>query len=95
MPVPFKQALANAAEFAAGALGDRARDVRLEEVESVDNNGASAWLITLSMIPAEPAQSVFSVSIAMPRRLRDYKTFTVLKDTGEVTAMKIREFAGE
>jgi hypothetical protein len=28
-------------------------------------------------------------------RHRDYKIFTVLKDTGEVTAMKIREFAGE
>jgi hypothetical protein len=27
------------------------------------------------------------------RGSRDYKTFTVLKETGEVTAMKIREFA--
>jgi hypothetical protein len=95
MPVPFKQAVANAAEFAAVALGDRAKDVRLEEVESVDNNGASAWLITLSMIPPGPYDAMISALNPLQRRQRDYKTFTVRKDTGEVTAMKIREFAGE
>jgi hypothetical protein len=102
MPVPLKQAVANAAEFAAGVLGNRAGDVRLEEVESLDNNGSSVWLITLSMIPKdhrdpEPAdQSAASgIMASMLRRPRDYKTFTVRKETGEVTAMKIREFAGE
>lgn len=93
--MPLKQAVANAIEFAEEALENRARDVQLEEVESVDNHGASVWLITLSMLPPVPAESVFSVPMALQRRLRDYKTFTVLKDTGEVTAMKIREFAGE
>jgi len=92
MPVPLQQAVVKAVEFAAGTLGDRARDIRLEEVESLDNNGTAAWRITLSMLPAVPNESVFSVSAAFRR---DYKTFTVLKDTGEVIAMKIREFAGE
>ena len=87
MAVPLKQAVANAVAFAAGVLEDRARDIQLEELESVDNNGASAWLITLSMI-GDPL-------VAAIMRRRDYKTFTVRKDTGEVTAMKIREFAGE
>ena len=95
MPVPFKQAVANAAEFAAGALGDRAQDVQLEEVESVDNNGASVWLITLSMIDHASVASGSAFLDAYRHRRRDYKTFTVRKDTGEVTAMKIREFAGE
>ena len=32
---------------------------------------------------------------AYRNRRRDYRIFTVRKDTGEVTAMKIREFAVE
>ena len=105
MPVPLKQAVANAIEFAAGVLENRAQDVQLEEVESVDNNGASVWLITLSMIDyprtdalgsaLRPATTAGPVLDAYRHRRRDYKTFTVRKDTGEVTAMKIREFAGE
>jgi len=89
MPVPLKQAVANALEFAEGLLGNRAADVRLEEVESIDSNGASAWLITLSMNDPPRTDALGSAL----RRHRDYKTFTVLKDTGDVTAMKIREFA--
>jgi len=101
MPVQLKQAVANAIDFASGVLGDRARAVQLEEVESVDNNGASVWLITLSMINQEPsltqdaslAAALNATYEALQRRRRDYKTFTVRKETGEVTAMKIREFA--
>jgi len=87
MPVPVKEAVANAIEFAKGLLGDRAADVRLEEVESRGITG-DAWLITLSMGRSDPYARLSG-------RSRDYKTFTVLKETGEVAAMKIREFAGE
>lgn len=73
----------------------------------MDNNGSSVWLITLSMIrPNDPQADALESALrsaAMTAnalnpfrsRRRDYKTFTVRKDTGEVTAMKIREFAGE
>jgi len=108
MPVQLKQAVANAIDFASGVLGNRAGDVQLEEVESVDNNGSSVWRITLSMIrPDDPRADKFDSALnaaalmagstlnAFRLRHRDYKIFTVLNDTGEVTAMKIREFAGE
>jgi len=90
MPVPLKQAVANAIAFAEEALENRAQGVQLEEVESVGTNGTGIWLITLSMLNEDP----LTVK-AFGHRKRDYKTFTVRKDTGEVTAMKIREFAGE
>ena len=91
MPVPLKQAIASAIEFATGVLGNRARDVQLEEVES--SLGGELWRITLSMIRQDPALA--SAIMSGQGRQRDYKTFTVRKDTGEVTDMKIREFAGE
>jgi hypothetical protein len=84
MAVPLKQAVENATQLARDTLGDSASDFQLEEVESMDNNGTSVWQITLSMLRRDPSK-------LHPRR--DYKTFTVRKDTGEVTAMKIREFA--
>ncbi|MGB7760907.1 MAG: hypothetical protein WBL61_13820 [Bryobacteraceae bacterium] len=93
--MPLKQAVANAVEFATGVLENRAQGVQLEEVESVDNNGASAWLITLSMIDQPPSTPTSPMLDAYRNRRRDYRIFTVRKDTGEVTAMKIREFAVE
>jgi len=88
--VPPKQAVANAIEFAANVLGNRAQDVQLEELESSQIDGVDVWLITLSMIrPNRLGISGFNTGS------RDYKTFTVRKDTGEVIAMKIRELAGE
>jgi hypothetical protein len=86
MPVPLKQAVANAVEFAKGFPEIGAQDVRLEEVE---DGGISrdVWLITLSM--SRPSSNTFATLSGH----RDYMTFTVLKETGEVTAMKIREFA--
>jgi hypothetical protein len=78
---PIKQAVANAMEFADGVLGaGRTLDLRLEEIESSEIDGAPIWLITLSFQRTSYA--------------RDYKTFSIRKDTGEVLAMKIRELAG-
>ena len=88
--VPLKQAVANAMEFAASVLEDRAKDVRLEEVESGVFSGAQAWQITLSMT----RQDLLGIP-GFNAGQRDYKTFTVVKDTGEVIAMNIRELAGE
>jgi hypothetical protein len=75
----IKQAVASAMDFAAGIL-DKAEDLRLEEIESAEADGAPVWLITLSL------RRTFGE--------RDYKTFTVNKGTGEVLAMKIRELVG-
>jgi hypothetical protein len=87
--VSIKQAFANAAEFAAGVL--ELTDLRLEEVETAEANGADVWLITLSMVRPGPYNALAALSRGVPR---DYKTFTIRKDTGEVLSMKIRELAG-
>lgn len=74
--------------FARETLGpERTNGIRLEEIESTDASGKEAWLITLSML-------VPSVGFdLLGQGPRSYKIFTVLKSTGEVTAMKIRELA--
>ena len=85
--VSVKQATAAARAFARDVLEpDQAGDLRLEEVESGIVNGSDAWLITLSMPQAQ------FVSALTGRR--DYKTFTVRKEDGDIVSMKIRELAG-
>jgi len=81
-------------EFAAGVLDDnRAQDLRLEEIESGEAEGAPVWTVTLSM--RRPKWAASAMGIELPSfGERDYKTFTVKKETGEVLAMKIRELAG-
>lgn len=82
----IKEAVDNASRFAQGMLGpERTAGLQLEEIESANVGGEEAWLITLSMI--SPLASVFGG----PKR--DLKTFTVLKKSGEVTSMRIRELA--
>jgi hypothetical protein len=90
--VSIKQAFLNAGEFAARVLEpERLTDLRLEEVETAEVNGADVWLITVSMVRPSPINN----PLALPfTGLRDYKTFAVRKDTGEVLSMKIRELAG-
>jgi hypothetical protein len=88
--VSIKEAVQSAIVFAQETLGaERTKGLRLEEVESADVNGADAWLITLSMLVPDPLADQFPFS----DRARDYKVFTVLKNTGEVTAIRIRELA--
>lgn len=80
--VSIKEAVSNAVTFAQAALGaDRTVNIRLEEVESGVWGGDDCWFITLSMG-------------ATPLLKREYKIFTVRKNDGEVTSMKIRELAG-
>jgi transcriptional antiterminator Rof (Rho-off) len=64
------------------------QELRLEEIESATEGGTEVWRLTLSMPDSNPlnALAVFSTR-------REYKTFTVVKSTGEVTSMKIREMS--
>ena len=82
----IQEAVQNAMSFARETLGPRRTEgLQLEEVESGHANGTDAWLITLSMSSSGLA--------AFGLVKRDYKTFSVLKSSGEVTSMKIRELA--
>jgi len=81
--ITVRDAAARAAEFAHTTLNPAPQDLQLEEVELGKTGRIDAWLITLSMLN---------------RRLgtlgpREYKVFTVRRDTGEVVSMKIRELA--
>ena len=83
--VTIKEATQNAMEFARESLGaERTRGLQLEEIESGAEDGVDAWRVTLSM------QANLDPYDALSGR-RDYKTFTVVKSTGEVLSMRIRE----
>jgi hypothetical protein len=86
-------------EFARGSLGaERTINLRLEEVESSEVDGEAVWMITLSselikpehplLAPLGTGRSLYGADPA-----REYKTFTVAKDSGEVLSMKIRLLA--
>jgi len=88
--VSIKQGVENAILFALETLGEgRIKGIRLEEVESTKGIGEDAWLITLSMLGPDTEP----LAVVLGSKAREYKTFTVLKDGGEVTAMKMRELA--
>jgi len=90
----IKEATESALAFARAALGlERTAGARLEEVESTKVNGEDAWLITLSMIRPDDLAGSSSLADMLGKGKRDYKSFTVLKNSGEVTSMKIRELA--
>jgi hypothetical protein len=88
----IKEAVQNAVAFAKETLGPgRTEGLQLEEVESTTVGGQDAWLITLSMV--NPLDLRDAVLVIPPHARRDYKIFAVLKGTGEVTSMRIRELA--
>jgi hypothetical protein len=93
--VTIQEATQNAMAFAAAALGpERTQGLRLEEVESSTENGVSVWYITLSMVDREQGTSAMgSAFAALVSPKREYKRFTIVKETGDVTAMHIREVA--
>jgi hypothetical protein len=72
------------------------KDVRLEEIELLETQ--NMWLITLGYdvpAPYQPSSSIFSqanvtAGLMNPSYKRDYKTFQVSAETGEVQSMKIR-----
>ena len=85
----IQEATRNAIASARELLGeDRTNSLQLEEVESATEGGRDVWRITLSMLTNPKADLL----AALDRR-REYKTFTVVKSTGEVLSMKIRELS--
>jgi hypothetical protein len=71
------------------------KDVRLEEIELLE--AQKMWLITLGYdvpVPYQPPSGIFSqvnlTALANTSYKRDYKTFQVSSETGEVQSMKIR-----
>ena len=81
--IPVKLAVAKAVEFAEAMLG--ASNILLEEVGLGKDGPNDVWMVTLSF----PGRSGLAALGG-----REYKTFTVRGDTGEVTHMRIRELAG-
>ena len=91
MMVSIREATESAIAFARASLGEaRTQNIRLEEVESAVVSDEDAWLITLSMTGSDPHDAVVE-SVLRPKR--EYKSFTVLKLSGEVKSMKIRALA--
>jgi hypothetical protein len=85
----IQEATKNAITFARASLGpERTQGLQLEEIESATEGGTEVWRITLSMPDGDPANALTMFSTR-----REYKTFSVVKSTGEVTSMKIREMS--
>ncbi len=101
--VSVKEAVAKAIEFAQSILAQsvldpvRISELRLEEVEMTKVNGEDAWSITLSMLrpqsPLEQVAAATQLTALLGNRPREYKTFAVNSQTGQVLSMKIRELA--
>lgn len=86
----IKEATENAVAFALGSLGaERTNGLELEEIESATEGGMDVWRVTLSMFDGNPLNAL---TLAFNPR-REYKTFAVVKATGEVLSMKIREMS--
>jgi hypothetical protein len=85
--IPVKEAVSKAVEFAQTVLDPvRASQILLEEVDTGKLDSEEVWLITLSM-PKPGAMSALLTAV------RDYKTFTINGQTGQVLSMRIRQIA--
>jgi hypothetical protein len=94
--VDISAAVARSIEFATSTLGQqRTRELRLEEIESSTWNDKPVWLITLSDVSDHgPLAGLGRYATALGiDNDREYKIFTVTKDTGDVLSMKIRLLA--
>jgi hypothetical protein len=77
--ISIKQAADSAHKYLVDLVGT-VDDVRLEEVDSDPQH----WFITLG----------YAENVARSWHSRVYKVFTISKETGEVSAMKIRNVQG-
>jgi hypothetical protein len=85
----IQEATQNAIVFARESLGEeRTKFLQLEEIESATEGRKDVWRITLSMPESYPTNPLSALNLR-----REYKTFTVVKSTGEVLSMKIRELS--
>jgi hypothetical protein len=82
--ITVKEAVAGTVEFVRNMLDPPPQDLRLEEVEVGKYDRVDTWRITLSMQDRTGLGSLGR---------REYKVYTVRRDTGEVVSMKIRELA--
>ena len=83
----IQEAAQKAMAFARESLGsERTQGLQLEEIESAKEGPHEVWRITLSM-----PDSLNPLAALGGRR--EYKTFAVVKSTGEVLSMKIREMS--
>lgn len=86
-----KEATAIAAEsFDDFYSNDPFEDIRLEEVERVEEDGHVFWLITLGYIDKSTATTRGAVNSLVPNAARDYKRFKIDAETGDVISMRIR-----
>jgi hypothetical protein len=89
--VTIKEAVQHTMNFAKDALGpDRIAGLQLEEVQSGVVEGKDVWLITLSMADPDSNLTFFGGAAA-----RAYKIFAVVKASGDVVSMKIRDLAAK
>ena len=93
--VDIKAAVTSAIDFAKSSLGpNRTADIRLEEVESSVVDGTPVWLITLSAAADDGPSISFALgglaTVLGADAAREYKVFTVSKNSGDVLSMKIR-----
>jgi hypothetical protein len=95
--IPIQMAVDNAVGFARKVLeSTRTGEMLLEEVDTSTVDDREVWLITLSIPrpkPSTPSLSALS-SFASLQSDRQYKTFTVDGETGDVLSMKIRQLSG-
>lgn len=78
------EAVAEAKKFFGTLYTNEFADLRVEEIELSEDR--RHWLITLGFGPQGPLASMFA-----PRLVeREYKSFSVNTETGQVESMKIR-----
>jgi len=70
-------------------MGGQVQDLRLEEVELSDDK--KYWSITLGFSRATDSTNNPLGIPGIIRQSREYKTFKIDSETGEVQSMKIRE----
>jgi hypothetical protein len=84
--IDVKQAVQIAQKKAVQILDQKA--LYLEEFESQVYNGREVWSITLSLPPVAREGPLAQLSSMRPLR---YKRFLIDKETGELSAIKLRE----
>lgn len=92
-----KEAVRKAKDFAVANLGGLPTDYSFEEMELDTYKRREVWAITLGM-PKKPPAATASTRSPMQDLFRapdrEYKTFLIARDTGDVLAMKVRVLAG-
>lgn len=95
--IPIQLAVDNAVGFARKVLEPtRTGEMLLEEVDTSTVDNKEIWLITLSIPRPKPSSTSLSAlgSLGSLYGDRQYKTFAVDGQTGEVLSMKIRQLSG-